>query len=247
MDHQARAVFKAGRQAMTKPEPHTSYKMNIRPTGTPGPEHMKGPAFWSAASRQHRQQASPVIRSLWEMDDKVPVPPKFLGVVNWWQLSVFVLLATMLILFIILMSLVSASLNCKACKSNWVQRADACYLPTTEVMSWEDCIAHCKKHSASLLIGSTHGEMIFLLLETNKWTTMKYRRRVPGNYWIGLKYNLTQKIWHWADGEFLHLMLTSISVKETVPAEDICVLLSNGEAVTSHCAYINHCLCKKVV
>ncbi|XP_053112669.1 killer cell lectin-like receptor subfamily B member 1 isoform X3 [Hemicordylus capensis] len=205
---------------------------------------------------------------------------EFLGVVNWWQLSVFVLLATMLILFIILMSLVSAymekahsisalvpqlqaqeqrlkeavrkeargkTLNCKACKSNWVQRADACYLPTTEVMSWEDCIAHCKKHSASLLIGSTHGEMIFLLLETNKWTTMKYRRRVPGNYWIGLKYNLTQKIWHWADGEFLHLMLTSISVKETVPAEDICVLLSNGEAVTSHCAYINHCLCKKVV
>ncbi|KAH0617232.1 hypothetical protein JD844_029097 [Phrynosoma platyrhinos] len=47
----------------------------------------------------------------------------------------------------------------------------------------------------------------FLLVETSKWLTEEYNWRVSGNYWIGLRYNVTDSVWHWADGNYLHLRL----------------------------------------
>ncbi|XP_042322552.1 killer cell lectin-like receptor subfamily B member 1A [Sceloporus undulatus] len=247
----------------------------------------KGPAFWTdatgAAQKPRREPLppQPPPPPVWEIQDKVPPPPKIFGAVSWWQISTGILLLLAFILFVILISLIVAYMQeadkiianlpeteriekrlmeavrqhymqakrpsaCKPCHNSWMQLADSCYLGTAEKMHWEKCIEHCESYGASFLIARTEAEMEFLLVETSKWLTEEYNWRISGNYWIGLKYNVTDNVWHWADGNYLHLRLPKLS-RENDMSMDYCVMLGNGNVLTRGCTSLNRCLCKKAV
>lgn len=277
MEHKKGEAFKPGRPSMIKGELPLGYKRNLRTVASPGlSDSMKGPAFWSASTKQRRQLPIPQIQS----QDKVPTPPRFLGIESWWQMLVFLLVSAALVLFCILMcsvgiylkkandlntviprlqvqeqrlkeavkrEAIGKTLICKACPDEWLQYADTCYMSTKTLMSWKECINKCKELQGSLLIGKTEGEMEYLLLQIQNWFFLKRRRhRIPGRYWIGLMYNVSRKSWHWADGEYLHLRLSAIS-KQPAPPMDSCVMFTSGHAVIKNCGSLNSCLCKAMV
>lgn len=72
MEHKKGEAFKPGRPSMIKGELPLGYKRNLRTVASPGlSDSMKGPAFWSASTKQRRQLPIPQIQS----QDKVPTPP----------------------------------------------------------------------------------------------------------------------------------------------------------------------------
>ncbi|XP_061496288.1 killer cell lectin-like receptor subfamily B member 1B allele B [Rhineura floridana] len=229
-------------RAGLKIQPTSSLKMKfLMQSPQEVKETRKGPAFWSTTSPKLRREL-PRLQSQpqWGIQAKVPAPPKFLGLVTWWQISALLLVAAALALFTFLLTLLAAyvkgandmdamvlrlerwenrlkeavrqeaagrTLSCKSCKGNWIQWADGCYLHTTIMMSWKECVMHCKLFKASLLTGNTEGEMEYLLLQTEAWFSINNKWLLPGRYWIGLIYNVTEGSWHWADGANLHLKL----------------------------------------
>ncbi|KAJ7329301.1 hypothetical protein JRQ81_015475 [Phrynocephalus forsythii] len=138
------------------------------------------------------------------------------------------------------------ALVCKSCKQNWLQWADNCYLGPREPMPWNECLDHCRSYGASLLIGKTTGEMQFLSFEARRWLASKSTLQIAEGYWMGLRYNLSQKSWNWADGSILHLKLP---INEIQPpfSTNACVLFAKDGVVMDRCSSINYCLCKGIV
>ncbi|XP_062839495.1 killer cell lectin-like receptor subfamily B member 1A [Anolis carolinensis] len=243
----------------------------------------KGPAFWTdetgETQKVRRDPFVPLAQPAWEIQDKVPPPPKFFGLVSWWQLTAVGLVLITMVLFFFLIHLIAVymveadtiankapmldhsknrlkeavrwyfssvitTLDCRPCPDHWLQWGDNCYLGTSEMMSWEKCIPHCETLGASLLMGRTEGEMAFLIIETEKWLAEEYQWRIPGNFWIGLKYNSSHGSWQWMDGSNLHLRITEV-FKNYLLEIDFCVLFGRGTLSLKTCNSVNHCLCKK--
>ncbi|CAI5786624.1 Hypothetical predicted protein [Podarcis lilfordi] len=138
------------------------------------------------------------------------------------------------------------TLTCRSCKRHWMQWGGSCYLHTTEPMSWRDCLSHCKSLKSGLLIGSTEGEMEFLLSQTVDWFMMHNNRLRGGSYWIGLMYNTSDRIWKWADGANLHIRMSG-GWQHVSAMVDICVNFRNGDSYIFECSSKHQCLCKKSV
>ncbi|XP_063164250.1 killer cell lectin-like receptor subfamily B member 1B allele B [Candoia aspera] len=139
------------------------------------------------------------------------------------------------------------SVFCKLCWDyTWLQRGGACYHRTEVLMPWKTCIKRCKRFGAKLLKSTTEGEMEFLLRESRKWYSIADHRHPPEKTWIGLIFNLSEKTWRWADGEFLHIRIPVEQRKPFTPRE-FCVVVSNGRAFTNNCTERISCLCKREI